>query len=61
MDVSRISWSEVLRLAVVISTIAAVIAVILTSVGDVSQTAIVVTVMVVGFVASWVQTSRSTG
>jgi hypothetical protein len=61
VDVSRVSWSAVLRLAMVISIIAALSAVALSAIGEVSQTAIVVTVMVVGFVASWVQTSRSTG
>jgi uncharacterized membrane protein len=61
MDVSRINWYEVLRLAVIVSIIAAMIAVAATAIGDVSQTAIVITVMVIGFVASWVQTSRSTG
>jgi uncharacterized membrane protein len=60
MNVSRIHWNEVLRLAVIVSIIAAMIAVAATAIGDVSQTAIVITVMVIGFVASWVQTSRST-
>jgi hypothetical protein len=60
MDVSRVNWSDVLRLAVIVSVVAAMVAVAATAVGDVSHTAIVISVMVIGFVASWVQTSRST-
>jgi hypothetical protein len=60
MDVSRVNWSDVLRLAVIVSIVAAMVAVAATAVGGVSHAAIVISVMVVGFVASWVQTSRST-
>lgn len=61
MDVPRITWSAVLRLAVIVSTLAAVLTVAASSFGEVNQPALVIAVMVVGFVASWVQTSRSTG
>jgi hypothetical protein len=47
-----------IRLAVVLSVVAAAIALGLHAVGGVSQTALVLTVMAVGFVASWVQTGR---
>lgn len=47
-----------MRLAVAVSAVAAVVAVALTAFGDVSQTALVVAVIVIGFALSWVQTGR---
>jgi multisubunit Na+/H+ antiporter MnhC subunit len=45
-------------LAVVFSTIATIVALGLDAVGDISPTAFILTVIVVGFVMSWVRTGR---
>ena len=58
MDVWRTTYGAAVRLALVFSTVAAVFAVALQSIGDVSTTRLVITVALVGFVTSWVQTGR---
>ena len=58
MELRKATWSAALRLAFVVSGIAAIVAVALSAAGDVPQGAFVAAVMVVGFVASWVQTGR---
>ena len=60
MDVWRTTYGAAVRLALVFSTVAAVFAVALQSIGDVSTTRLVITVALVGFVTSWVQTGRAT-
>jgi hypothetical protein len=46
------------RLATVLSTVAALLAIGIDSVGEVSNLAMAATVAVVGFVTSWVQSGR---
>ena len=58
MEVSRRTWTAAVKLAVVLSVLAAGLAFGVSRVGEVPQAAIVVPVIVVAFVASWVQTER---
>jgi fermentation-respiration switch protein FrsA (DUF1100 family) len=58
MEVRRNTFGAAVKLAVVLSVVATAIALGLDAAGGISQTALVLTVMVVGFVASWVQTGR---
>lgn len=58
MDIRRVSYGAAIRLAVVFSVMAAILAIALDAVGDVSTGGLVMAVAVVGFVTSWVQTGR---
>ncbi len=58
MEISRRTWTAALKLAVVLSVIAVLVAVTATQLGDVPQAAIVLPVIVVAFVSSWIQTGR---
>jgi hypothetical protein len=58
MEVSRRTWAAAVKLAVVLSVLAALVAFAVSRVGDVPQAAIVVPVIVVAFAASWIQTER---
>lgn len=58
MEISRRTWIAAVKLAVVMSTVAALAAMTVASIGNVSDTTIVATVAVVAFAASWVQTGR---
>ena len=58
MELRKATWSAALRLAFVVSVLAAIVAVTLSAAGDVSPAVLVGAVMVIGFVASWVQTGR---
>lgn len=58
MEVSRRTWSAAVNLAAVLSLVAAIIAIGLTQLADVPQVAIVLPVIVIAFVASWIQTGR---
>ncbi len=58
MELRKATWGAALRLAFVVSAIAAVAAVTLSEVGEVPRGALVAAVMLIGFVASWVQTGR---
>ncbi len=58
MEVSRRTWTAAVKLAVVLSVVAAGIAFAVSRIGEVPQAAIVVPVIVVAFVASWIQTER---
>ncbi len=58
MELRRRTWIAALRLAVVISIAAALLAVAVSSAGSVNEIAIVLPVIVVAFVASWVQSGR---
>lgn len=58
MELRKATWSAALRLAFVVSALAAIVAVALSAAGHVSATALVAAVMVIGFTASWVQTGR---
>jgi ABC-type Mn2+/Zn2+ transport system permease subunit len=58
VELSRRTWNAAVKLAVIISVAAAVLAVAISSAGDVPQAAIVLPVIFVAFVASWIQTGR---
>jgi len=58
MELIRDTWTAAIRLAVVISIVAVVAAVLASTIADVPQAAIVLPVIVVAFTASWIQTSR---
>ena len=58
MELRKATWSAALRLAFVVSAVAAIVAMTLSAAGDVPRGAFVAAVMVIGFVASWVQTGR---
>ena len=58
MEVSRRTWTAAVKLAVVLSLVAAGLAFAVSRIGEVPQAAIVVPVIVVAFVASWIQTER---
>jgi ABC-type Mn2+/Zn2+ transport system permease subunit len=58
VELSRRTWNAAVKLALIISICAAVLAVAISAAGDVPQVAIVLPVIVVAFVASWIQTGR---
>ncbi len=58
MEVSRRTWNAAIKLAVVLSALAALVAFVVSRSGDVPQAAVVLPVIVVAFVASWIQTER---
>lgn len=58
MDERRTTYGATVRLALIFSIVAALVAIALQSIGDVSTIRLVITVAVVGFVTSWVQTGR---
>jgi uncharacterized membrane protein YGL010W len=58
MEVRRATLAAAIRLATVLSIVAAVFALTLDAVSDVSRTSVVALVVVIGFVSSWIQTSR---
>ena len=58
VELSRDTWTAAIKLAVVISIVAAFAAVVVSAVSNVSQAAIVLPVIVVAFSASWIQTNR---
>lgn len=55
---SAATATATIRLGLILSVLAAAIAVGLTLIGDVSRWSLVVAVAVVGFVASWIQSGR---
>ncbi|MEX2626604.1 MAG: hypothetical protein WD225_06950 [Ilumatobacteraceae bacterium] len=59
MDLRRSPWSAVIWLAVVVSAIAVAVTLALSAFGDVSQTAMVIAVIVVAFIVSWIQSGRA--
>lgn len=60
MDIRRATFGATVRLAIVFSTIAAVVALGLDAIGDVSPTALVLGVIVIGFAISWWRTGAVT-
>lgn len=58
MEVSRRTWEAAIKLAVAISILAAIVAVAITTAGDVPQVAIVIPVIVIAFTASWIRTGQ---
>jgi len=59
MDTDRQTWTAVMKLALLISVIAALVAIAVSAAGDIPQAAIVLPVILVAFTASWVQTGRA--
>jgi hypothetical protein len=58
VELSRRTWNAAVKLAVAMSVVAVLVAVGLTSAGDVAQEAIVLPMIVIAFTASWIQTNR---
>ena len=58
MDLDRDIWTAVVKLAVTISIVAGLAAVLLSAADAIPQSAIVLGVIVVAFAASWIQTGR---
>ncbi len=58
MEISRRTWTAALKLAVVVSIVAALVAIGASTLGNVPAVAIVLPVVVVAFTLSWVQTGR---
>lgn len=58
VELSRHTWNAAVKLAVVISIVAGLVAIVASAAGDVPQAAIVLPVIVVAFTASWIQTTR---
>lgn len=58
MEIRRETYRAAVRLAAVLSAIAAAVAFGLDAMGDVSTTGLVAAVAIVGFTTSWVQTGR---
>lgn len=59
VELDRNSWNAAIKLAAVISIVAAFAAVMLSAASDIPQAAIVFPVIVVAFTASWIQTGRA--
>lgn len=53
------TWTAAVKLALIVSTIAVLVAVAITAAGDVPQAAVVLPVIIVAFTASWIQTGRA--
>ena len=58
MNISRRTWIAAIKLAVVMSTIAAIAAIGLSTLGQIPDEAIIAIVAIVAFAVSWVQTGR---
>ena len=58
MELSHRTWNAAVKLAVIISITGALLAVAVSAAGDVPQVAVVLPVIIVAFVASWIQTGR---
>ena len=58
MEMSRRTWTAAVKLAAVLSLLAAIVAVVVSAMGNVPAIAVVAPVMIVAFTASWVQTGR---
>ncbi|MGB0113043.1 MAG: hypothetical protein WBP59_07460 [Ilumatobacteraceae bacterium] len=59
MELNRNAWNAAVKLAVVVSSIAVLVALVATAASDIPQAAIVLPVIVVAFMASWIQTGRA--
>ena len=58
MELRRRTWIAALKLAIVVSALAAIVAIAVSTAGEVPQVAIVLPVILIAFSASWVQTGR---
>ncbi len=59
MEIRRTTYGAAIRLACVLSAVAAVLALGWEALGDVSATPLVLAVIITGFVTSWVTTGRA--
>ncbi len=59
VETNRRTWNEAVKLAVVISIIAGLVAIAASAAGGIPQAAIVLPVIVVAFASSWIQTGRA--
>jgi hypothetical protein len=59
VELNRRTWNAAVKLAMIISISAALLAIAVSTAGDVPQVAIVLPVIIVAFVASWIQTGRA--
>jgi hypothetical protein len=59
VELNRRTWNAAVKLAMIISITAALLAIAVSTAGDVPQVAIVLPVIIVAFVASWIQTGRA--
>lgn len=58
MEIARRTWTAAIKLAVVVSVLAATAAFAVSRIGGVPRFAVVIPVIVVAFAASWMQTER---
>ncbi|MFT4659120.1 MAG: hypothetical protein ACJAXA_001860 [Candidatus Aldehydirespiratoraceae bacterium] len=58
MEINRRTWTAAVKLAVVLSVLAAAVASAISLLGEVPQAAVVLPVIIVAFGASWIQTER---
>lgn len=58
VDTDRRTWTGAIKLALLMSIVAGLIAIAASAAGGVPQAAVVLPVIVVAFVASWIQTGR---
>ncbi|WP_420453011.1 hypothetical protein [Ilumatobacter sp.] len=58
MELRRRTWSAAVKLATVLSVVAASVTLVALRVGDVPAAALIAPVATVAFVASWIQTGR---
>jgi ABC-type Mn2+/Zn2+ transport system permease subunit len=58
VELRRHTWNAAIQLAVVISIVAGLVAIVASAAGDVPQAAVVLPVIVVAFTASWIRTDR---
>lgn len=58
MEIRRATFGAAIRLALVLSVVAALATVVLSAVGEVSTIGLVTAVSLIGFTTSWVQTGR---
>ncbi len=59
MELSRRTWNAAVKLAITMSIVAVLAALVISSAGDVPQAAIVLPVIVIAFTASWIQSGRA--
>lgn len=58
METTRRTWTAAVKLAVVLSVLAAAVAFGVSRLGEVPQAAVVLPVIIIAFAASWIQTER---
>lgn len=58
VELSRRTWNAAVKLAITMSIVAVLAALVISSAGNVPQAAIVLPVIVIAFTASWIQSGR---